>query len=508
VGEAATINLKAELLSFPGRSRSQNFALACALMWVLVPELSQRRRLLVLAICCMSLLLIGIDVTIVNVALPSIRRDLHVSLSGLQWTVDAYILVLASLLMLSGSTADRLGRRRTFQTGLVLFTIGSLLCSLAPGLGWLIAFRMVQAVGASMLNPVALSIITNVFTQPRERARAIGVWGGVIGISLGLGPIVGGLLIETVGWRSIFWINIPIGLAAIGLTALFVPESRAPRPRRVDVVGQLLVIVALVCLTYAIIDAPRAGWTSPATLGLLALALVAIGTLLAYEPRRIDPLLELRFFRSAPFSGANAIAISAFGAFSGFLFLNTLYLQDVRGLSALQAGLCTLPLAVMTMIFAPLSGRLVGSRGPRVPFLSAGAAMCAGGLMLVDLDADTSLGWLLVSYLVFGLGFGLVNAPIANTALSGMPRSQAGVAAAVASTSRQVGAALGVAVVGSVLSSGLAGSPRTGFAAASHPAWWIVAGCGLAVLGIGALTTGRWAVGTTERIAHLFDDDE
>ena len=473
-----------------------------------MPELSQRRRLLVLAICCMSLLLVGMDVTIVNVALPSIRRDLHVSLSGLQWTIDAYILVLASLLMLSGSMADRLGRRRTFQTGLVLFTIGSLLCSLAPGLSWLIAFRMVQAIGASMLNPVAMSIITNVFTEPRERARAIGVWGGVVGISLGLGPVIGGVLVETVGWRSIFWINIPIGLAAIALTALFVPESRAPRPRRADAVGQLLVIVALASMTYAIIDAPRAGWASAGTLGLLALAILAIGILLAYEPRRSDPLLELRFFRSAPFSGATVIAISAFGAFSGFLFLNTLYLQDVRGLSALQAGLCTLPLAVMTLIFAPLSGRVVGSRGPRVPLLAAGSAMCAGGLMLVGLERDTSLVWLFGSYLVFGLGFGLVNAPITNTALSGMPRSQAGVAAAIASTSRQVGAALGVAVVGSVLSSGLGGPLKTGFSAASHPAWWILAGCGFAVLGVGALTTGRWAVGTAQRTAHLFDDDQ
>jgi len=303
----------------------------------------------------MSLLIVGMDNTIVNVALPSIRTDLHVSLSGLQWTIDAYILVLASLLMLAGSTADRLGRQRTFQTGLVLFTLGSLLCSLAPGLGWLIAFRMVQAIGGSMLNPVAMSIITNVFTEPRERARAIGVWGGVVGISLGLGPIVGGGLIETFGWRSIFWINIPIGLAAIGLTARFVPESRAPRARRVDPVGQLLVIVVLASVTYAIIDAPRAGWTSLTTLVLLAMSLVGIGTLLAYEPRRVDPLLELRFFRSAPFSGATVIAISAFGAFSGFLFLNTLYLQDVRGLSALQAGLCTVPLAVMTS--CPMASR-------------------------------------------------------------------------------------------------------------------------------------------------------
>ena len=473
-----------------------------------MPELTQRRRLLVLAICCMSLLIVAMDVTIVNVALPAIRSDLHASLSGLQWTIDSYLLVIASLLMLAGSTADRLGRRRTFQAGLVLFTIGSLLCSLAPGLGWLVAFRMVQAVGGSMLNPVAMSIITNVFTDPRDRARAIGVWGGVVGISMGLGPVVGGLLIGTVGWRAIFWINIPIGLVAFVLAALFVPESKADRARRPDPMGQLLVLVALASLTYAIIEAPRSGWASATTLGLVALSLAAVVGLLVYEPRRTDPLLELRFFRSVPFSGATVTAVCAFGAFAGFLFLNTLYLQDVRGLSALQAGLCTLPMALMTLVFAPLSGRLVGARGPRVPLLVAGTGMCAGALMLVALGADTSLGWVLASYVVFGIGFGMVNSPITNTAVSGMPRSQAGVAAAVASTSRQVGAALGVAVVGAVLNSGLHGPIRTGFTAASHPAWWVVAGSGLAVLALGALTTGRWAISTAARTAHLFVDDE
>src|ERR1700729_983337 len=177
-------------------------------------ELSRRRRLLILAICCMSLFIVGLDSTIVNVALPSIQRDLHTSVAGLQWVIDAYTLVLASFLMLSGSIADRVGRRRIFQTGLVAFTLGSLLCSLAPSLGWLVAFRMLQAVGGSMLNPVAMSIITNTFTDPRERARAIGVWGGVVGISLALGPVIGGALVGSVGWRAIFWINIPVGVAA------------------------------------------------------------------------------------------------------------------------------------------------------------------------------------------------------------------------------------------------------------------------------------------------------
>src|SRR5436305_5951872 len=196
--------------------------------------LTRRRRLLVLAICCMSLLIVGMDNTIVNIALSSIQGDLHASLSGLQWTIDAYTVVLASLLMLAGSTADRLGRRRVFQTGLAVFVLGSLLCSLAPSLGWLIAFRMRQAVGGSMLNPVAMSIITNTFTDPRERARAIGVWAGVVGFSLALGPLVGGLLIDSVTWRAIFWINVPVGVVALVLTALYVPQSRAARPRKLD----------------------------------------------------------------------------------------------------------------------------------------------------------------------------------------------------------------------------------------------------------------------------------
>ena len=329
-----------------------------------MPELSQGRKRLVLAICCLSLLIVGMDITIVNLALPAIRTDLGASVSGLQWTVDAYTLVLASLLMLGGSTGDRLGRKRVFQAGLIIFTFGSLPCSLAPDLGWLIGARAVQAVGGSMLNPVAMSIITNVFTEPRERARAIGVWGGVVGISLGVGPIVGGFLVETVGWRGIFWINIPIGLVAVVLTALFVPESRAVRARRPDVVGQALVIVVLATATYAIIEAPRLGWVSTDTVALAIVAVVGVIALVLYESRRRDPLLEIRFFRSIPFAGATLIAVFAFASFTGFLFLNTLYLQDVRGLSPIRAGLCTLPMAVVMLVAAPVSGRLVASRGP------------------------------------------------------------------------------------------------------------------------------------------------
>jgi EmrB/QacA subfamily drug resistance transporter len=461
-----------------------------------MPELNYRRRLLVLAICCLSLFIVGLDATIVNLALPSLRADLDASVSSLQWVLDSYTLVLASLLVLGGSTGDRFGRRRTFQTGLVLFTAGSLLCSVAPGLGWLIAFRMVQAVGGSMLNPVAMSIITNTFTEPRERARAIGVWGGVVGLSMALGPVLGGALVAGLGWRSIFWINVPIGVAAFVLAALFVPESRAGRARRVDPVGQVLVLLLLASVTYGIIEGPVAGWGSPLIVGCFVLGAGALAALLAYESRRTEPLLDLRVFRSVPFSGATVIAVCAFGALGGFLFLNSLYLQDVRGLSALRAGIYTLPMALLTAVIAPLSGRIVGARGPRLPLILAGSGMALAMLPLTRLTADTPVWLLLGAYAMFGFGFGMVNAPITNTAVSGMPRAQAGVAAAIASTSRQVGTALGVAVVGAAVVSGLDGPTAGHFAAASRTGWWILVGCGVAVLALGLATTGRRARAT------------
>ncbi|WP_446040884.1 MFS transporter [Streptomyces sp. SID1121] len=479
-----------------------------------MPELSRRRRTLVLVICCMSLLIVSLDNTILNVALPTLQKELHASVAGLQWTIDAYTLVLASLLMLAGSTADRIGRRKVFMTGLVIFTVGSALCSAAPNLESLVAFRILQAVGGSMLNPVAVSIITNTFTERRERARAIGAWGAVVGISLALGPIIGGLLVDTISWRAIFWLNIPIGITALILTWRYVPESRAPKARRPDPVGQLLVIGVLATLTYAIIEAPKAGWTSPEILSFVGFSILSLIALILYEPRRDEPLIDLRFFSSAPFSGATLIAVCSFAALSGFLFLNTLYLQDVRGLSALKAGLYILPMAAMTFLCAPLSGRLVGNRGPRLSLLVAGIAMTASGVLFAVFEAEQHTPLLFTGYVIFGIGFGMVNAPITNTAVSGMPNAQAGVAAAVASTSRQIGQTLGVAVIGAVLAAGVSlsvtgrmasAAEKHDFADASRPAWWIITGCGLAVLLVGLLSSGRWARGTAARTAQRLD---
>jgi len=474
-----------------------------------LPELSRRRRLLVLVICSSSLFIVGLDSTIVNIALPAIGRDLHASVTGLQWTVDGYALVLASLLMLSGATADRVGRRRVFQIGLATFTVGSALCSLAPGLGWLIAFRMLQAIGGSMLNPVAMSIITNTFTDRAERARAIGIWGSAYGLSMSLGPVVGGLLVDSIGWRGTFYVNIPVGLAAIALTARFVPESRAPRPRRPDPGGQALIIVMLGSLTYAIIEGPALGWRAPVIVALFAVSATALAVFVAYEARRAEPVLDPRFFRSAPFAGSVLTAISATAAVGGFLFLATLYLQDVRGMSAVRAGLHLLPMATMVALGAVVSSRTLARRGARLPMLAAGLGLAAGGLLLSRLTATSALGALAVAFVVFGIGGGLVNAPITYTAVSGMPVSQAGVASGIASTSRQIGQCLGIAITGSILAAGLRGqSLRAGFVPASHADWLLLAAMGGVVFVLGLLTTGPWALGTAARTAATFEGAE
>jgi EmrB/QacA subfamily drug resistance transporter len=466
-----------------------------------IDALSRNRRIGVLLICCLSLFMVGLDITVVNVALPTIGRELHSGISGLQWTVDAYTVVMASLLMLGGSTGDRLGRKPIFICGLTVFSAGSLMCSLAPSTGLLAAFRVVQAVGGSMLNPVAMSIITNTFTDPRERAQAVGVWGAVFGISMAFGPIVGGTLVSSVGWRSIFLVNLPVGLAAIALTLRFIPPSRAPRPRRFDPVGQILWIVLLGALTYGIIDGPDRGWTSPAILAAFAASGAALVGLLLCEPRRAEPLIDLRFFRSIPFSSSVVISLAAFAAFGGFLFLNTLYLQEVRGLSPVQAGLDTLPMAVMTVLAAPLSGRVVGRRGARLPLVLAGVCYLGACALLVGIDQTTPFTRLFAAYVIFGVGFGLVNAPITNAAVSGMPRAQAGVAAAIATTSRQVGQTLGVAVVGAIVTSRLDGAARTALASASQPAWWTLTACGLVVLLLGLMATSGRANRSARRTA-------
>ncbi|MGV0716130.1 DHA2 family efflux MFS transporter permease subunit [Mycolicibacterium sp. XJ662] len=464
--------------------------------------MSARRKAIILVTCCLSLLIVSMDATIVNVAIPSIRADLDASASQLQWVIDIYTLVLASLLLLAGAAADRFGRRRTFQLGLTIFATASLLCSIAPNMETLIAARLLQAIGGSMLNPVAMSIITQVFTGRVERARAIGIWGGVVGISMALGPIVGGALIEYVSWRSVFWINLPICALAIALTALFVPESKAATRRAFDPIGQGLGMAFLFGVVYVLIEGPIMGWTDPRTIAILVLAASALVLFVVHESRHRDPFIDLRFFRSIPLASATVIAVCSFAAWGAFLFMMSIYLQDERGFSAMDTGLTYLPIAVGALVFSPLSGRWVGRFGSRPSLLVSGGLITVATLMLAGLSATTPVWQLLIVFTVFGIGFSMVNAPITNAAVSGMPIDRAGAASAIATTSRQVGVSIGVALCGSVAGAALAPTDAD-FAVAARPLWLICAALGVVIVGLGIYSTSGRALRSAENLAPL-----
>ena len=378
-----------------------------------------------------------------------------------------------------------------FLVGLTAFGVGSLLCGLAPSIGWLVAARVVQAAGGTMLNPVALAIVATVFADARERARAIGVIGAVSGLALALGPICGGALVDGFGWRSVFWINVPVVAIAVAATLRYVPESRAPRARRFDPVGQVLVVALLGAVAAAIIEAHGAGWGSPPVLGLLALALLAAVGIARYEPRRVDPLLELRLFRSVPFTAAMVTALCALCAFGSFLFVITQYLQDQRGLSAFEAGLHLLPVGLTVLVVAPLSGRVVGRRGPRIPLVVAGLAVVPAGVAALWLGPATPLLLVLVVAVLVGLFLGAVNPPITNSAVAGMPRSMAGMAGSLASVGRQTGTTLGVAIAGAGTVAGVG---------------WLMIGLGATIVALGIVGTGARARATADRAATLFDE--
>ncbi|MFD0367537.1 MFS transporter [Streptomyces sp. NPDC059071] len=437
--------------------------------------LSARRRWTVLAVCCLSMFLVGLDTTIVNVGLPAIGRGLDVDTRGLEWIVDGYTLVLASCLISSGALADRFGRRRVFQCGLAVFGAASMVCALAPSAGVLIAARALQGVGASMLSPVALAIVVNAMPDAKERAQAIGIWASVFGLSMAAGPVTGGALLAGLDWRALFWINAPVIAAALLLSAVFVPESRAARARRLDLPGQVLLTLLLALAVGVLIEAPRIGWTSPAALAGYAGAAAAAAGFVWVESRRPEPLMDLALFRRPVFGGAVVGAVAVFVALNMTLLLNTLYLQHTRHWTPLAAGVATLPLAVGATVCAPWSGRMTGRRGPRLPLLLAGGFITAGGLCLVRLSPHTSVVLLLAAYLLIGIGFGFANAPITNTAVNGLPPARAGVAGAVTSTARQLGAALGIALAGGLIT----GADPAGLAIASRPGWILVAGCGV-----------------------------
>ena len=417
--------------------------------------LSRSRRLVVLAICCFSLLIVGLDATIVNVALPAIRSDLNASVSGLQWVIDAYTLVLASLLMLAGSTADRIGRKRIFRAGLVVFSLGSLLCGLAPSLELLIAARVLQAIGGSMLNPVAMSIIRNVFDDPRERAQAIGAWGAMFGLSMALGPVVGGALVDSVGWRSVFFVNVPCGLVIAAAAWQIMPSVPRRAGTRLDITGSVVLFAGLLCLIGPLLFGHDVGW-APWLWAVMAGGGVILVAFLKLEHAVARaggmPLIDLTLLADTAFLRGLGAALFFFAANLSFYLVMTLFMQRGLKIPPLAAGLAFIPLALAFVVASRHSGARAKHRGTKV--LLEGCALQIAGLfalalMATMIDAPTPVALALIM-LIFGYGQGLVMAPLSGAVLSTVKPVAAGSASGIYGTIAQIGNAAGVAAIGAV----------------------------------------------------------
>jgi|GEM_PF-82642 len=406
------------------------------------------RQVITLIVTCLGFFMVLLDSSIVVVALPTIQADLHAQLSDLQWTVDAYTLPFAALMLTTGTLGDRFGRKRVFLVGLILFLIGSIFCGFASTLGWLIFGRAVQGVGAAALSPGSLSLLAAAFPEPRARAQAIGVWSGISGVALAAGPLVGGLLIHVSSWPAIFFVNLPIGLVTLALGWPLLAESRNPTAQRLDWPGQVLVIGALTCLIMALIQSSSLGWSSPLILGLLVGFVVLLAAFLLVETQMREPLLPLRLFANRVFSVANLAGLFLSFVILGTVFFLAQYFQQVQGSTALDAGLQILPITVSTFVVSPFAGRLTARLGPRLPIV-LGAVLASGGLFLLMLLEPQSLyatlWWKLA---MLGIGIGLMFSPLTVVVLSVTPAARTGLGSSVLNTFRQVGATLGVAVLG------------------------------------------------------------
>ena len=411
------------------------------------------RRWYTLAVLCLSLVLIVMDNTILNVAIPSLVRDLGASNSQLQWIIDSYTLVFAGLLLTAGAFGDRYGRKLALRIGLVLFALASVGSALASTPNQLIATRGLLGIGGALIMPSTLSIITNTFRDPRERGRAIAIWAGFSGLGVAIGPLVGGFLVEHFSWNAVFWVNLPIVAFALVAGHFFVPESRDPREPRLDLVGAGLSIVALGSLIFGIIEGPSKGWTDPLVVGSFFLGVVAGVAFLLWEWKAPNPMLELRFFRNPRFSVANGAVTLTFFAMFGSMFLMTQYWQFVHGYSPLEAGVRMLPYAGVMMVAAPMSARVVERLGTKI-VVGGGLVIIAVSLFAVSFaEVDSSYWSVMGRMMLMALGMGFVMAPSTESVMGSLPREKAGVGSAVNDTTRQVGGALGVAVIGSVVAS-------------------------------------------------------
>jgi EmrB/QacA subfamily drug resistance transporter len=398
---------------------------------------------------CLGLFMIMLDNTVVNVALPTIQRDLNASPSALEWTINSYVLTFATLILLGGKLGDRFGRRRVFLVGLAVFTIMSAACALSTTDQMLITFRALQGTGAALMSPLSLSIIVAAFPK-RQVSTAIGVWAGISGLGLAIGPLVGGVLVERISWSAVFWINVPIGVVAALAALAYVAESRDPGTHHLDVVGAGLVTAGLFALVFGLIETNSHSWTSLFTLSWLAAAVVLLAVFVAWEARAREPMLPLRFFRSRRFSVASvAVAFVGLGLF-GVIYFLTLYFQNVKGYSALEAGLATLPLTGMVMLVAPMSGKLQQRFGNRA-LMSVGLLLGAGGLVgLSQLTVGTAYMQIWPFYIMMGGGIALALPSTSAMAMGAVETERAGIASGVINASRQVGAAMGVAILGAV----------------------------------------------------------
>ncbi len=417
-----------------------------------------RRRWATLAVLCLSLMVIGLDNTILNVALPTLSRQLHASNSSLQWIVDVYTLVFAGLLLTAGALGDRFGRYKTLALGLTVFGLGSLASALSGSTHLLIATRAFMGIGGAFIMPSTLSIITNVFTDPVERGRAIGIWAGVAGLGIGVGPVAGGFLLSHFYWGSVFFVNLPIVAVALIGGWFLVPDSRDPSAPRLDPVGAVLSIVGLASLLWAVIEAPIKGWGSTSTLAGLAAGAVVLAAFVWWEFRYSSPMLDMRFFKNPRFTAASvAISLTFFSLF-GSLFVLTQYLQSVHGYSPLRAGALLIPQAAVLMVAAPCSSSLVQRLGNKV-VVGFGLLVVAVALAAFTLlEAQSPLWEIVAVSMVMAVGMGNVMAPATDSIMGSLPREKAGVGSAMNDTTRQTGGAIGVAVLGSILASKFRGT--------------------------------------------------
>ena len=411
------------------------------------------RRWVILGVLCMSLLIIVMDNTILNVAIPSLIVDLGATNSQIQWIVDAYVLVFAGLLLTTGSLSDRYGRKGALQLGIVLFGIGSAAAAMSTSADGLIRTRAFMGIGGALIMPSTLSILTNVFRDPRERGRAIAIWAGFSGLAVALGPITGGLLLEHFSWQSVFWVNIPIGVVALILGAIFIPTSRDPAHGRIDPLGAVLSFFGLASLLFGIIEGPSKGWSDALVVGAFVAAALLLTAFLAWELHTSHPMLDLTVFRNPRFSAGSGTITLAFFAMFGSLLLMTQYWQLVHGYSPLQAGIRLLPYAATMMIVAPLSARFVERQGTK-RIVTLGLSLVAVGLILLStIASDSPYPQVIVFFMIMAAGMGMTMAPATEAVMGSLPRAKAGVGSAINDTTRQVGGALGVAVIGSVVTS-------------------------------------------------------